>query len=81
MLYGQNGDKTTWSNQTEWLCFDDGNDAQFIQNRVKIYQNASQLVPKKNIIKYDDKQYCINIDNQLIPTHGVRLYEIQCCLV
>ena len=65
------------SNQTELIDLTNDNDLDLIKPRIPIYQNASKLVSTKYEIEYK-KNECIQITQQLIPSHGVRLFEVVC---
>eukprot|EP01084_Bolivina_argentea_P084027 152076_1 len=66
-----------WSNQSEIICLSDERERDYIQSRTPIYQKASKLISNKYKIEYKAKQ-CVEISKQMIPTHGVRLFEISC---
>eukprot|EP01084_Bolivina_argentea_P084028 152077_1 len=65
------------SNQGEELCFEDLKEREYIQSRNSVYQNASKLVSKSYQIEYKVNE-CMEITQQMIPSHGVRLFEVSC---
>ena len=67
----------TYSNQSESICFNDQKEHNYIQSRTPIYQNASRLIPKTYQIEYKSNQ-CLEISKQILPSFGVRLFEIVC---
>lgn len=66
-----------WSNQGETICITNQTEHDYIQSRTPIYQNASKLTPTVTQIDYKANE-CVEILSGLMPTHGVRLFEIQC---
>ena len=66
-----------WSSQGEAICISDQKEHDFIESRAPIYQNASKLIPNKYSIEYKPNE-CIEIFKQIVPSHGVRLFEIAC---
>ena len=65
------------SNQSEIICFRDQKEHDYIESRTPIYQNASKLIPHRYQIEYKANQ-CLEISKQMIPSFGVRLFEIVC---
>lgn len=66
-----------FSNQSEIICFNDQKEHDYIQSRTPIYQNASKLIPHRYQIEYKANE-CLEISKQVVPSFGVRLFEIVC---